>query len=103
MNLRVGPSTQPFMRCTNPKCGRVAATWGSANEAYYCPDCNMDESGLEVINPQDLLGSWWISDRRQRLQLVEWYGTNTFRAKDEHDLYRTISILNLRPVGAPQT
>lgn len=93
--VRVGPSTQPFMRCTN--CGRCAATWGSANEAYFCTDCEMDESGLEVLNPQELLGTWWITTRHRRLQLVEWYGSNTFRARDEHDVHRTVSILGLKP------
>lgn len=94
--LRVEPSTQPFMECTNPKCQRIAATWRVENEAYCCPDCGMDESGLEVINPQDLLDTWWETNRRQKLRLVEWYGGNTFRAVNEHGVYRTVSILSLK-------
>jgi hypothetical protein len=92
-------SSTPFMRCTT--CGRTAATWNSFddNEAWSCPTCEMDESGLEILNPQDLYGTWWRTNRGQEVQLIEWYGNNTFRAKDKFDVCRTVSILSLAQVA----
>lgn len=90
-------SSTPFMRCTT--CGRTAATWDMNNEAWSCPTCDMDESGLQLVNPQDLYGTWWRTNRNQEVQLIEWYGDNTFRAKDRYDVCRTVSILSLARVA----
>jgi hypothetical protein len=90
----VSASTQPFMRCD--QCQRVGATWGVENEAYVCI-CGGDESGMVVVNPQSLIGSWWITTRNNRVKLIEWYGGNTFRAMDEYEVTRTVSILCLNP------
>lgn len=88
-------STQPFMRCSH--CQRVGASWGVDNEAYCCPDCEMDESGLEVIDPRSLIGTSWLTQRMTLVKLTEWYGDNNFRAIDCNGVFRTVSILSLMP------
>jgi hypothetical protein len=87
----------PFMRCT--KCQRTGNSWEVTNEAYACPRCGMDESGLEMLNPQEFLGTWWVTARRTVIQLIEWYGNNNFRAVDQNGTPRTVSILSLVPEG----
>ena len=82
----------PFMHCT--KCNRRAYNWPVENEAWFCP-CGMDESGLELFAPEDLIGTFWTL-RGRRVRIIEYYGGNTFRTVDvPGGTTRAVSILSL--------
>lgn len=86
---------KPFMRCT--KCGRYGDNWLVSNEAYSCPICRMDESGLELIDPWSLIGKFFTG-RQGRVRIIDYWGGNTFSTLDSRDIRFTSSILALKEI-----
>ena len=83
----------PFMRCT--RCRRHAINWPVNNEAWSCP-CGMDESGLELVSPYELIGTFWKLRKRTRVRVIDYNGGNSFRTVDvPGGVTRSVSILQL--------
>jgi len=84
--------THPFMHCTH--CDRYSGVWNVRNEAFVCP-CGMDESGLELFNPTDLIGMFF-KGRAGIVRVIDYLGGNTVRVIDRNDITYTSSILAMK-------
>lgn len=81
------------MQCQTPKCTWIGDSWYSENEAYVCPKCGVDESGLALLPPASLIGRW-VRGRSGWCRIVDHVGGNTFRIITHTDSYHLINILS---------
>jgi hypothetical protein len=57
----------------------------------------MDESGLELFDPHQLIGMFF-KGRPGQVRVIDYLGGNSVRTIDQRDITYTASVLTLKPL-----